>query len=174
MIIVLVAIGAFAVGFGGTGAYLAVSQTLSNQTGAGPDDGGTSSAPVVEETTEAPQTPCPAFTIEAVRQSGRPGELVEVRWVQGTRPNGLGGEAWICRDSDGTLYYQGHDLTGPATAATSNNTILIGGSIRGEVSLEGETYVATNGATRYLVGPDTFAIINNGNRSDFTNLAQRP
>lgn len=173
-ILVLVAIGAFSVGFGGTGAYLAVSRTLSNQTTTGLDDPGSPSAPAVEETTTAAPLPCPQFTADAVRQSGGPGNLVELRWVQGARPGGLGGEAWICRDDDGRLYYQGHDLTGPATAATSSNTILIGGSVRGEVFLDGDIYVATNGQTRYLVGPDVFAIVNNGNRTDFTDLIQRP
>ena len=160
MIIVLVAIGAFAVGFGGTGAYLAVSQTLSNQTGAGPDDGGTSSAPVVEETTEAPQRPCPAFTIEAGRQSGRPGELVEVRWVQGTRPNGLGGEAWICRDSDDTLYYQGHDIDGEPWIE-GENVIVVGGGINGSVVQDGSAYVATVSFGQYRVSPTEFRLIGN-------------
>jgi hypothetical protein len=173
MIILLVAIGGFAVGFGGTGAYLAVSQALAGETPAGPDQAGASTTPAVVTTSDGGQ-PCPAFTIEAVRESGGPGDLVEVRWVQGTRPSGLGGEAWICLDSDGTLYYQGHDLNGPATAGTSNNTILIGGSVRGEVTRDGENYVATNGGTQYLVGPGTFAVVNDGRREDFTGLEQRP
>lgn len=171
VIVAVAAVSAFAAGLAGTATYLGVSWYLQERSStAGPTALGETIPP---ETTVAAR-PCPQFTIDAVVAAGGPGNLVEVRYVQGARPSGLGGEAWICRDSDDTLYYQGHDRNGPATAATSGNTILLGGSFPGAVTRDGETYVATNGGTQYLVGPDTFAIVNNGNRQDFTNLDQRP
>jgi hypothetical protein len=118
-------------------------------------------------------TPCPQITIDAVKAVGRPGNLVQVIYVEGSQQGSAGAEAWICRDTDDMLYYQGHDKDGPATAATSNSTILLGTPVRGSVVLEGSTYVASNpspggGATQYLVGPDVFAIVEStGNRIDF-------
>jgi hypothetical protein len=108
-----------------------------------------------------------------VKAAGRPGNLVQVIYVEGSQQGSAGAEAWICRDTDDMLYYQGHDKDGPATAATSNSTILLGTPVRGSVVLEGSTYVASNpspggGATQYLVGPDVFAIVEStGNRIDF-------
>ena len=71
-----------------------------------------------------------------------------------------GAEAWICRDSDGILYYQGHNKAGPATLATSDYTILLGTPILGSVAQNGATYTATNpsstggGSTQYIVSAE--------------------
>lgn len=156
MTIVLVAIGAFAVGFGGTGAYLAVSRALGGQTPTGPGQAGASST----ATSTPAEQPCPDFTIDRVRAEGRPGNLVEVLHVRGTKSNGDEGEAWICRDSDGTLYYQGHDIDG-APLAEGENAIIVGGGINGDVVQDGSTYVATVSFGQYRVSPNEFRLVGN-------------
>ncbi len=157
----------------GVGAYLGVGRLLDAEASDTPTTPSGSQSPgPIDASTGAP-TPCPQITIDAVKAVGRPGNLVQVIYVEGSEQGGAGAEAWICRDSDDMLYYQGHDKNGPATAATSNSTILLGTPIRGSVVLEGSTYVASNpspngGATRYLVGPDVFAIVEqSGQRTDF-------
>lgn len=102
----IAAVGAFAVGLAGTGAYLVVSRSLQDETAATPGQ----TTPTDPGATTTPEQPCPDFTIGRVRAEGRPGNLVTVLYVRGTKANGEEGEAWICRDSDGTLYYQGHDI----------------------------------------------------------------
>jgi hypothetical protein len=163
VVVVLAAVGALLAGVAGTGSYLGVSNYLRNQPPTqGPGGGGT-------QTSAAAPKSCPEFTASQVRNSGQPGELTVLMYVRGPHQGSrVDGEAWICRDSNGTLYYQGHDLDGE-TPEIDVNTILVGGAIRGTVSLQGSTYVAAvqNGA--YRVSCEEFAFVNNGgSRSDYT------
>jgi hypothetical protein len=79
-----------------------------------------------------------------VKAEGRPGNLVILLYVRGTRLNGaragLDGEGWICQDSDGELYYQGHDIDGDPPVDRDNAT-LSGGGINGRVERNGPVYV---------------------------------
>ncbi len=91
-----------------------------------------------------------------------------------------GAEAWICRDSDGTLYYQGHNKAGPATVATGDYTILLGTPIRGTVTQDGSTYTATNpsndgGSTQYIVSAEKLTLVlPSGARTDYTVVRTSP
>lgn len=169
LVVVLTAVGALAAGAAGTAAYLGVSDLLSRDTGrpTGQNPGGSASAtqsPAVAVTS----VPCPQPTIDAVRAEGKPGDLTQVIYVQGATTEGRRAEAWICLDSDGALYYQGHELSGPFDRARSNSTLLLGAGIEGSVTLEGDTYVGTFGSTRYRVSWTEFAIVNGDERTEFS------
>jgi hypothetical protein len=91
-----------------------------------------------------PATFCPALTEQAVRAAGLAGGLQLLRYVQGDGTGSVAGaEAWVCRNTDGVLFYQGHRQTGPFTAATSNDTILVGAGVAGKVVLDGDEFVAS-------------------------------
>jgi hypothetical protein len=156
MIVTLVAVGAFAVGLAGTGAYVFVTRVLQDQ--AAPVD--VTPTPTVTVTSTPTEQPCPAETIDRVRAAGRPGELVALLYVRGTTAAGEEGEAWICRDGDGTLYYQGHDIDG-GPWADGENALLVGGGINGDVVQDGPAYVATVDWGRYRVSPTEFRLIGN-------------
>jgi len=179
LIVSLAAVGAVVAGAAGTAAYFAVGQYLENRTVAnGPDDPGAPTTTTPPSTTPAAE-PCPDFTIAAVKESGRPGNLTTVIYVKGRLDGQDSAEAWICRDSDGELYYQGHELIGgPPTAATSRYTVLLGGDVAGEVTVEGTTYRAytdKNPGYHYEVSPGTFAKVQaNGRRSDYEVVEVRP
>jgi hypothetical protein len=180
-VLVLLAAGA------GTGAYLLVRQLLPDPrpstVGNGPSTGAQTSpsagpasprggiSPVAETTpatatsTFPPPTAdaCPAFTTAAVTAAGHPGSLKLLLYVDGALEGTRGAEAWICQDSDGSLYYQGHNKTAPATDATTSNTILLGPGVRGTVEKAGTGYLATltvsgEGTTRYIVNFEVLSV----------------
>jgi hypothetical protein len=160
-------------GFAGAGAYLVTRTYLADAAAATPTNGTnadpTTTRPGAGVTTGgggAPGDPgatCPALTSAAVKSAGRKGDLTRVLYVDGTRAGTDGAEAWICRDADGTLYYQGHDKGGPFDAATSSSTILIGPGVRGTVVMSGVGFTATNpsngGTTQYIVTRETLAVV---------------
>ncbi len=156
----------------GTGSYLLVRRYLDQSTDpvAGPPR---SSSPAASTSSDT-RDPCPAFTVEAVKAAGRPGKLERVLYVDGSRPNTSGAEAWICQDSDGVLYYQGHNKQGPANAAVSDYTILLGTPITGSVTQNGSTYTATNPSrdgrvTQYVVSREKLTLVApNGAQTDYT------
>ena len=120
-----------------------------------------------------PGAGCPAFTATAVRNAGRKGELQRVLYVDGTRTGTKGAEAWICQDSDGTLYYQGHNKDGPLTGATTDFSILLGAGVRGTVARQGVGFVATNpttdGTTQYIVTRESLTVVlPSGDRQEYT------
>jgi hypothetical protein len=111
-----------------------------------------------------------------VRSAGGPGDLTLLLHVEGSYRGLNNAEAWICQDSDGTLYYQGHDKDGkqpdPAT-----NTILIGDKVVGHVDFVpvSSTYVAINpgkpgeGTTIYHVSSSEFVVLHpDGSTTSFT------
>lgn len=93
-----------------------------------------------------PPTPegCPVLTQLALRARGLPSQLKLIIYIEAERPDSSNAEVWICSNEAGTLFYQGHVKNGPFTAATSNNTLLLGEGIRGTVAVEGAGWVATN------------------------------
>lgn len=158
-IVVLAAVGALLAGAAGTGAYLGVSNYLQNRatTTGQPGNAGGPTSPEPSATA----APCPTHTIEAVKALGRPGELTIALYVRGTRQNapgqGLPGEAWICRDSDGEFYYQGHDIDGRRPAVNQN--ILFLGGEAATVQQQGSAYVVTSrggGERRVSCDPPEF------------------
>jgi len=174
-------------GIAGAGAYLVVrtylhdaaAATQSNTAQTGPTQptgGGTQSAqtnPTGATTGGDPGAGCPAFTADAVRNAGRKGQLQRVLYVEGTRTGTKGAEAWICQDTDGTLYYQGHSKDGPFTGATSDFSILLGAGVRGTVARQGVGFVATNpandGTTQYIVTRESLTVVlPSGDRQEYT------
>jgi hypothetical protein len=167
-------------GVAGTSAFLLVGRYLDAQAQTpGPGTGGaTSPAPAVTTSTNTAD-PCPRFTVDAIRAKGRPGELERVLYVEVALAGTRAAEAWICRDSDGTLYYQGHEFRGPATAATSDYTLLLGTPIQGSVTQDGSTFTATNpsesGRTQYIVTREMLTLVlPSGARTEYTVLRTSP
>jgi hypothetical protein len=104
----------------------------------GPDD--PTSGPPEQPTSDE----CPALTVLAVRAQGLPSQLKLIIYIEAERAGSSNAEVWICASEAGTLFYQGHVKNGPFTAATSNNTLLLGEGIQGTVEVEGAGWVATN------------------------------
>jgi hypothetical protein len=176
----LIAVVLLLAGASGTGAYLVARQVIaqSDTVANGPTTTRSTSAaaPAVPpvgtspaaanpvQTSFPPPTAdaCPAFTVAAVKAAGRPGSLKLVLYVEAALSGTGGAEAWICEDSDGSLYYQGHNKTGPATNATTGNTILVGPGVRGTVVKAGTGYSAKNpsndGTTEYIVNLEVLSV----------------
>jgi hypothetical protein len=80
----------------------------------------------------------------ALRARGLPSRLKLIIYIEAERPDSSNAEVWICSNETGTRYYQGHLKNRPFTAATSDNTLLLGEGIRRTVAVEGAGWVATN------------------------------
>jgi hypothetical protein len=174
LVAVLVVLAALA----GTGAYFVARQYLDSRAAANGPGASRSSTPAVT-TSITTANPCPRFTVDAVRGAGRPGNLEQVIYVEAELAGTAGAEAWICRDSDGALYYQGHNKAGPATVATSDYTILLGGPIKGSVTQDGSTYTASNpsasGSTQYMVSREKLTLVlPSGARTDYMVVRSLP
>jgi hypothetical protein len=129
-LLVLLAVGA------GTGSYYLVRRILAD---------GAAVTNTESNKPTAQGTPCPAITAKAVSDAGLNGDLKLLRYVDATLPGGTDAEAWICRNADGVLFYQGHRKSGPFEAATSDDTLLLGAGILGKVTTEGDDgFVAVN------------------------------
>lgn len=173
LIVTLAAAGALVAGAAGTGAYLGVSAYLDNRPGTGdPTDPSSTQTTGPGESPSGPSAPaCPEEIAAAVRDEGGLGELTQVIYVKGALDGRASAEAWICRDSDGTIYYQGHELAGPFVGGRSPYTILLGGDVEGSVAVDGNVYRAYPGGNsgfHYEVSPGTFAKVEaNGQRRDY-------
>jgi hypothetical protein len=129
----------------------------SNPGGTAP--GGNTSPPPVDP--QDPGTFCPKVTEQAVTDANVTGGLTLLLYVDvaapADRPTLSTAEAWVCRNKDGLLIYQGHVKSGPFNAANGDSSLLIAEGIRGSVITSGSGYLATNpnpsgpGATTYLV-----------------------
>jgi hypothetical protein len=100
---------------------------------------------------------CPPVSERDAKKAGSPGGLVQLLHIT-TRQS----EAWICRDTAGELWYQGHRLGGPLDS--DQYGILLRG-----VTQEGAgPYVAVNtdpnGVTRYLVDSSKLVIEREGQK----------
>lgn len=108
---------------------------------------------------------CPAVTDQAARAEGSPGGLSYLLYIRTDQS-----EVWICRDTAGRLWYQGHRHLGSPTvdlpAPTSDNTLFLT-DIRAEPD---QGYVATNagrtGTTYYRVSRTWLVIDNPGEAND--------
>lgn len=168
-------------GVAGTGAYVVTRQIVgngsqnpsadatSNPTSATteitPTAATTAATPGEKATDKAtpnpydPATFCPAITEKAVRDAGLAGELRLLRYVDGQGQRIPGAEAWICKNKDGVLIYQGHRRSGPFNAANSSDTILLATGIRGKVEQRGDEFVATS--------PKDVANVNDPTHADY-------
>ncbi|GIF68822.1 hypothetical protein Ais01nite_68570 [Asanoa ishikariensis] len=132
-----------------------------------------------QDTPESPDTPetqepprgedCPRATQVAAEGAGSPGGLTEVLFIRTEDDR----QVWICRDTAGTLFYQGY--IGPAD----------GDFIQGENALflttveeTGGGYLATNqtdeGTTTYSVTPYRLTQKTNDKESTFPVSERRP
>jgi hypothetical protein len=126
---------------------------------ASPDTGPTADA----SPTADPGKSCPDITSTALKDAGLPSELTLLLYVQLRRSGATPAEAWVCKNGDGTLFYQGHMRDRPFLLATSSSSILLGTGIKGDVTTEGSGFVAVNvepdKRTEYHVSADTFKLV---------------
>jgi hypothetical protein len=180
LLVVLLVLG----GVGGTMGYLVTRQVLANNASGAPGPsgiqtpgptgtpgatpGGTSGPQVTTSATANPKdegTFCPEVTAKAMTDAGLNGKLSVLLYVEVTLPAAGPARGWVCRNEDGVLVYQGHQLSGPLDKANNGrNTIILAKGVAGEVVVEGEGYKAINMAadgkrTDYLVTKNTFKIV---------------
>jgi len=138
-----------------------------------PGDGGmTGTAPQPQPTgdgtgpgTQPPTTPgtpgraCPAVTEQAARAEGSPGGLTYLLYIRTGQS-----QVWICKDTTGRLWYQGHRHLGSPTselaAPTSDNTLFL----VDVAAVPDEEYLATNTgrtATTYYRVSSAWLVIDN-------------
>jgi hypothetical protein len=181
VVVALLALGS------GTGAYVVI-RNLRGGPASHADDART--APGVTQplatTPDRPDNECPAITVRAVRAAGLNADLTLLRYVDAVLLGGTPAEAWICRNADGLFYYQGHRKSGPFNAATSQDTILLGHGILGEVDQADQSaFMALNPMdpknpydpirTAYYVSPTSFYFTDpDGNRTTYTVISTRP
>lgn len=127
---------------GSTGVILGRTQAKSaGAKGGATPSGGTEYPPPTQTQRPDPspsREPCLDHTEQLARQQGSAGGLLVVLYIQTTAS-----EAWICRDSAGRLWYQGH--TGTATdrdLVEHKNALFLS-----QVGEESGGYVATNPGT---------------------------
>jgi hypothetical protein len=152
-VMVLAVIGSF------TGYFLGLRElNLRDQAGQSPGSGETGDTASASAT--ASGTACLDFTEREVKKRFKsPGNLVQVLYVRTS-----GSEVWICKDSFGNNFYQGHRLSqaesngGTREAFTDSNNLLLQ-----TVSQQPDgSWVATNsdgnGTTRYRVSTTNLVI----------------
>jgi hypothetical protein len=143
--------------------------------------------PTARPTTKAPATNAPTtgapnpeacldHTEQLARAAGSPGGLTVVLYVKTT-----GSEVWVCNDTDGRLWYQGHVRSDAEKAGGARDPLVEGDNalFLSTVEREGEGYVATNRAgsavTRYHMSTHMFLIEHSdGRKEPQTVLESRP
>ena len=132
----------------GGGGYLVTRQVLAARAGGSATDPRTSGPPATSAQpgpATGSATTCPALTEAAVRSKGLAGGLKLLLYVSSTGTTSVAGaEAWVCRNTDGLLIYQGHRRTGPFTDVCCSDTILLAAGIKGRVVQNGDEFVATS------------------------------
>ncbi|HET8659737.1 MAG TPA: hypothetical protein VFM55_12150 [Micromonosporaceae bacterium] len=147
-------------------------------TAGGPGNGGVTttapqSQPDGDGTTPAGQPPttpatagraCPAVTEQAAKAEGSPGGLTYLLYIRTDQS-----QVWICKDTAGRLWYQGHRHLGSPTsglpAPTSDNTLFLADV----AAVPDEGYVATNTgrtATTYYRVSSAWLVIDNPGADD--------
>ncbi len=133
-----------------------LQKTSTEASGGGtPSTGPGTQGPSDDRTTATPTSTaqgCLAETEAAVKQKfGSPGGLVQLLYIstKGTGSSGqaIGSEVWICKDSRGTLFYQGHRRSAAELAGAAREKLvdLDNALLLAEVKSNGSTgYVATN------------------------------
>jgi hypothetical protein len=110
--------------------------------------------------------PCLAETEALARQrAGSPGRLTQVMYIR-TVGAQTGSEVWICRDSNGRLFYQGHRLSAEETAGAPREKLVEGDNalfLLDPVPDGVHRYIATNTddgkSTTYTVTATTLTIV---------------
>ncbi|GIF70930.1 hypothetical protein Asi02nite_04480 [Asanoa siamensis] len=135
--------------------------------------GGGSGSGESQEQEQEPEQPvresCPAATEASAEATGSPGGLVEILFIRTDDDR----QVWICRDTAGTLFYQGY--VGPADGPfeEGKNALFLT-----TVEETGGGYLATNrtdeGTTTYSVTPYRLTQTTNGNESTFPVAERRP
>jgi hypothetical protein len=101
---------------------------------------------------------CPEHTEQLAKEHGSPGGLKQKLYIRTDQS-----EVWICIDSRGTLFYQGH-RGAPGEDLVEGETALF----LTDVETDGDGYAATNNTgkntTRYEVTPAKL-VINNDQRT---------
>ena len=106
---------------------------------------------------------CPKLTADALAAAGLNAELSLLMYVEFVTVAGPS-RAWICRNADDVLVYQGHQRSSEFDAADNGiNTILLAEGIKGTVVEIDGGYQATNrgpggGLFRYTATEETFTI----------------
>jgi hypothetical protein len=126
-----------------------------NNGGTTPSTGGGGSTTTVRRA-------CLDVTEKAAKDRGSPGGLVQLLYIDTALS-----EVWICRDSGGKLWYQGHRKSQAERNGGTREPFVEGENslFLGTVERRGQTsYVATNvtdtGTTRYLVSEQELVIDN--------------
>lgn len=130
-----------------------------------PTGDGTGPATQPPTTPATPSRACPEVTGQAARAEGSPGGLSYVLYIRTDES-----QVWVCRDTAGRLWYQGHRHLGSPTpelpAATSDNTLFL----VDVVAVPDGGYLATNtgrtATTYYRVSPAWLVIDNPGTGND--------
>jgi len=84
--------------------------------------------------TGATEKACPAPTVRAANNAGAKSAVTQLLYIRTDSA-----EVWICHDTSGTLYYQGHNGLGGITEANSDRTLFLT-----DVKADGNAFVATN------------------------------
>jgi hypothetical protein len=134
------------------------SVTSDPATPGGVTPGGVTSPPV----SVPKRARCPRPTALALEQAGLNGDLTLELYVRVRRADGRNNEAWVCRNADGVLVYQGH-TPGPLDSADNGrNTIMLAASIKGEVAAAEGGFVARNpgdsNTTEYQVTRESLVV----------------
>lgn len=144
-----------------------VNQARADAQGGGSTGDGTGGTHTGSPTprTSPPGPPCPRPTIELAHAKGAPaGPLYRVLYVETEKS-----EVWICRDSSGRLWYQGHrksspDARYPAEDLVDGRTSLLLGQVNVTVANQRDQYLAVNvdpnngNQTRYAVTTERLVI----------------
>jgi hypothetical protein len=166
LIALLVVIGLTAAGF----SYVVARRLVAGQ--ASPTSGPTP-APTGSTTPTGAPVPayarCPDATARALAAAGLDDQLDLMIYVRVQRPEKADAEAWVCRNGDGLLVYQGHELPGPLDVADNAvNTIMLASGIKGDVTFDAgrDRYVGRNpggtNTTEYIVSRTGLAVRVNG------------
>jgi hypothetical protein len=138
----------------------------------------TTKAPTAGASTTGAPAPeaCLDHTEQLARAAGSPGGLTVVLYVKTT-----GSEVWVCKDTDGRLWYQGHVRSDAEKASGTRGPLVEGDNalFLATVEREDEGYVATNrvgdAVTRYHMSARMFLIEHSdGRREPQTVLESRP
>jgi hypothetical protein len=143
-VMVLAAVGSY------TG-YVLGRHELDLRDQASHDSGGDSGTPYPSGVATRSGRPCPDFTEREVRKRFKsPGNLVQVLYIKTS-----GSEVWICEDSYGNYFYQGHRMSAAEAGGAAREPFGEGNSLLlPTVEREADgSWVATNsvagGVTRY-------------------------
>ena len=164
LVALLVALAATA----GTFGYLVTRRVVENQaTGVAPPGSTNTADPPGQTNTTGPsgggsQSKCPDVTVRFLNNRGINADLQLLFYVRAQKGGANYAQVWICKNADGLLIYQGHDMRARLTTADGRNSLLLADGIKGSVETEGSGYNGTNVAgdksTEYRVSREVLEI----------------